>query len=110
MRGVVFAGPAKIRAELYRFRGRDYPGAVPTSRLRRFVYGELYRLEDPKKALRQIDALEGCDEGLFSRRLVNVWTNGRKKKAWSYFFAQPLEGAKPIPTGKYLDEHSAGAR
>src|ERR1700682_4590469 len=85
---VNFMGKAKIRAELYRPRGEEYPGAVPTSKPNRFVYGELYILRDPDRILKRIDEIEGCDEGLFMRRLVEVWQDGKKHRAWTYFYAK----------------------
>jgi gamma-glutamylcyclotransferase (GGCT)/AIG2-like uncharacterized protein YtfP len=103
---VKFAGKAKIRAELYRLRGEEYPGAVRTSRLNRFVHGELYTLRNPDRMLKRIDEIEGCDEGLFKRRLVDVWRNGKKRKAWSYFYGKSVSSAEPLPHGKFLPVHA----
>src|SRR5271170_4789003 len=80
---VRYVGKAKIRAELYRLRGVEYPGAVQTSRMNRYVHGELYSLSNPDRMLKRIDEIEGCDEGLFKRRLVDVWQNRKKHKAWA---------------------------
>lgn len=107
LRGVTFVGKARIRAKLYIFSGREYPGATPGRRGRQFVYGELYRLRSPERALKLLDQIEGCDEGLFRRQLVDVWTNSRKTKAWSYFYARTLDDARPIPTGRFVSEQGA---
>lgn len=96
-----FLGKAKVRGRLYRLRRRRYPGAILASRAHGFVHGELYWINDPQSTLKLIDRIEGCDEGLFQRRLVDVWTNGSKTKAWTYFYARPLDGAERIPTGRY---------
>jgi gamma-glutamylcyclotransferase (GGCT)/AIG2-like uncharacterized protein YtfP len=96
-----FVGKAKARGRLYQLYGRRYPGAVLTSRAHEFVHGELYQINDPRTTLKLIDRIEGCDEGLFRRRMVDVWTNGSKTKAWTYFYARALDGATPIPTGRY---------
>jgi gamma-glutamylcyclotransferase (GGCT)/AIG2-like uncharacterized protein YtfP len=103
---VRFAGKAKIRAELYRLRGEEYPGAVPTSKLNRFVHGELYTLSNPDRILKRIDKIEGCDEGLFMRRLVDVWQNGKKHRAWTYLYGKPVSSAEPLPHGKFLPVHA----
>jgi len=104
-----FVGKAKMRGRLYRLRRRRYPGAKLASRADGFVHGELYRLNDPQSTLKLIDRIEGCDEGLFRRQRVDVWTNGSKTRAWTYFYARPLEGAEHIPTGRYQDRTASQA-
>src|SRR5487761_187608 len=98
---VHFLGHAKIRGELYVLRGRDFPGAVPTGRPNRFVHGQLFRLRNPARTLPILDELEESDSGLFQRRLVDVWAQGRKMKAWTYFYGRHLKQATLIPTGVY---------
>ena len=109
-KGVSYRGAAKIRAELYRLRGRTYPGAVRTSRPKEFVHGELYELAAPEQALRAIDKIEGCDEKLFVRKRVDVWHGSHKSRAWAYFYAKPLAHAQHIPTGNYLQHAVRAAR
>jgi gamma-glutamylcyclotransferase (GGCT)/AIG2-like uncharacterized protein YtfP len=96
-----FVGEARIRERLYSLPRRYYPAAIPDGRSDSFVHGELYRLRDPAEALRRLDEVEGCDEGLFRRRLVAAWLNGLQVKAWTYLYAKPLEGARLIPTGSH---------
>ena len=103
---VKFVGKAKIRAELYRLRGEEYPGAVRTSKPNRFVHGELYNLRDPDRILKRIDEIEGCDEGLFTRRLVDAWQNGKKRRAWTYLYGKSVSSADAIPHGKFLPVHA----
>ena len=98
---VRFRSSAHIRADLYRLYGEEYPGAVLTSVPNRFVKGDLFILPDPQKTLRDLDEFEGVDEGLFRRKLVDVWTRGRRVKAWAYLYARPLTDANLIPTGIY---------
>lgn len=100
-RGAEFLGTGKIRAELYRLQGESYPGAVRTSKPNRFVHGELYGLSNPEHVLERLDKIEGCDEGLFNRRLVDVWQNGKKRKAWTYFYGKSVSSAEPVPHGKF---------
>ena len=54
-----------------------------------------------QEALRKIDEVEGCDEGLFERRLVDVWNGNKKTKAWAYFYAKPLKKSPPIASGHF---------
>lgn len=98
---VQFVGSAKIRAELYRLPARRYPAAIASPRSQRFVFGELYRMSDPERTLNSLDKVEGCDEGLFERKLADVWVRGKKKRAWTYFFTQPLVKAEIVPTGRF---------
>jgi len=96
-----FAGAAKIQGELYNFRNLNYPGAVPTAQPDSFVHGQLYVLRDPERTLRTLDEFEGCGEGLFRRALADVWIHGRKVKAWTYFYARPLQQDDLVPNGRY---------
>ena len=96
-----FAGPAKIQGELYKLRNANYPGAVPTTRPDSFVHGQLYVLRHAERTLQALDEFEGCGEGLFRRAVADVWTHDRKIKAWTYFYARPLQQADLVPNGRY---------
>jgi gamma-glutamylcyclotransferase (GGCT)/AIG2-like uncharacterized protein YtfP len=98
---VKFVGEAKIRAELYRPRGEDYPAAVSTSSADRFVFGELYALLAADLLLKRLDQVEACDEGLYVRRRVNTIQDRKKQKAWVYLYAQSVADAEPIPDGRF---------
>jgi len=99
--GTQFIGEGKIQGELYALPGEDYPGAVLNLRKKHFVRGELYEMAEPATMLRLLDGVEGCDEGLFRRQLVDVWINGGKRRAWTYLYAQPLREAQLIPSGDF---------
>ncbi|HEY6306211.1 MAG TPA: gamma-glutamylcyclotransferase family protein [Candidatus Angelobacter sp.] len=99
--GARYRGRARIRGRLFQISGTSYPGAVPT-RSDDFVAGELYELEIPAEALKKIDKLEGCDEGLFVRKLVGAWVDDdRKVRAWAYFYAKPLRKSRAMPSGRF---------
>lgn len=98
--GVRFVGSAKIHGRLFNIPGEDYPGAIPASG-EEFVHGELYELENPRAALQRIDEVEGCNEGLFVRKRVPVWSKGRRSTAWAYFFNLPHKKLVPIKNGRY---------
>ena len=102
-----------IRARLYDL--GDYPGArVLGAELGQRVSGELYRLRDPKLALKILDKYEEFSplepkKSLFVRELVSVTLeDGRKKRAWAYLYNRGMANAKLIPTGRYRD--SANSR
>ena len=93
-------GPARIQGRLFQIEGESFPGAVPTNS-NEYVTGELYELSEPDLALGKIDEIEGCDEGLFERRLTDAWHNGRKMKAWAYFYARPLRKSAHLADGTF---------
>jgi gamma-glutamylcyclotransferase (GGCT)/AIG2-like uncharacterized protein YtfP len=95
-----FLGEGRIRGRLFRIKGESYPGAAPTTS-RRYVRGELYELTSPQKALKKLDEFEGTDEGLFVRKLADVWIDGQKTKAWTYFYPGRGDKAEPILTGRF---------
>jgi gamma-glutamylcyclotransferase (GGCT)/AIG2-like uncharacterized protein YtfP len=95
-----FLGEGRIQGRLFRIKGESYPGAAPTSS-RRYVRGELYELHDPDQALKKIDKFEGTDEGLFIRKLADVWIGDQKKKAWTYFYPGRGDRVTPISSGRF---------
>src|SRR5260370_40104807 len=66
-------------------------------------------MRKPDRTLPALDRVEGCDEGLFERRLVDVWANGTKRRAWTDLFAQPLAKAQVVPPSRF-PYHQAHAR
>jgi gamma-glutamylcyclotransferase (GGCT)/AIG2-like uncharacterized protein YtfP len=95
-----FLGKARIQGRLFRIKGESYPGAAPT-RSRRYVRGELYELTRPGQSLKKLDKFEGTDEGLFVRKLAEVWIGSRKMKAWTYFYPGREDKAASIPSGSF---------
>jgi len=99
-----FVGRGTIAAELYDL--GIYPAAVPAPDGR--VWGEVYRMKDPDKALAGLDGIEGYsaddpDRSLYVRETVDVkLTDGRTERAWVYFYNAPLGRAERIPSGDYL--------
>jgi gamma-glutamylcyclotransferase (GGCT)/AIG2-like uncharacterized protein YtfP len=97
---VRFLGEGRIRGRLFRIKGASFPGAARTAS-RRYVRGELYELASPDKALKKLDKFEGTDEGLFVRKLADVWIGRRKTKAWTYFYPGRKDQALAIPGGSF---------
>src|SRR5215472_11979063 len=97
---VRFVGEGKIKGRLFHIRGESYPGAAPTSS-RAYIQGELYELNSPDKALKKLDEFEGTDEGLFVRKLADVWVGREKFKAWTYFYPGRKNRASNIASGRF---------
>jgi gamma-glutamylcyclotransferase (GGCT)/AIG2-like uncharacterized protein YtfP len=95
-----FLGQAKIKGQLFQIADETYPGAIVTDS-EDHIMGELFQLRDPLRALYEIDKIEGCDEGLFERKLVDVWFDSKCVKAWSYFYAKPLGASARILSGVF---------
>jgi len=95
-----FLGEGRIQGRLFRIKGESYPGAAPTAS-RRYVRGELYKLSSSDKALKKLDKFEGTNEGLFVRKLADTWIDGRKMKAWTYFYPGRRDKAALISSGSF---------
>lgn len=103
-----FLGEGRIRGRLFRIKGESYPGAAPTAS-RRYVRGELYELTRPDKALKKLDKFEGTDEGLFVRKLADVWIGGQRKRAWTYFYPGRRDKGSAISSGRFRVRPSTSA-
>jgi len=102
-RAVRFLGQAKIQGELFHIKGESWPGAFP-SVSESYIQGELYELDKPSETLKRLDIVEGSQEGLFSRELVDAWAGTRRVKAWVYFCNHPERKASRIANGNFPAE------
>ena len=96
-----FVGRATIRAALYAISGETYSGAVAARGRNANVHGELYRLGNTRATLKKLDRMEGTEEGLIRRALVEANTRAGRKMAWVYLYARPLGGSVLIPSGVF---------
>ncbi len=88
-------GPARCRGVLYDL--GPYPGMVPGGR--RWVAGELYRLDDPASLFALLDDIER--EAGFERKITEVeWRHG-PVAAWAWHYARPPGDAPVIPGGSW---------
>jgi gamma-glutamylcyclotransferase (GGCT)/AIG2-like uncharacterized protein YtfP len=101
-----------MKASLYDL--GDYPGArLISATSGEGVSGELYRLRDSSLALRTLDKYEEFfphepRKSLFVRKRVSVTLeDGRRKRAWAYFYNRAVAGAKPIPSGRFRDSDAS---
>ncbi len=89
----VFVGEASVRGTLLEL--RHYPGLVDGAGR---VRGELFRLDDPE-VLPAVDREEGYN---FERRLTAVTrADGRRARAWTYWYRGPRDRARIIPEGDW---------
>lgn len=110
--GARLVGRGKISAKLYDL--GDYPGAVYVpGDSGPYVKGELYQLRNPELANGILDQYEEFfpgqpDKSLFVRTVATVrLEEGRREKAWVYFYNRPVDEARFIPSGDYRDKVSA---
>jgi gamma-glutamylcyclotransferase (GGCT)/AIG2-like uncharacterized protein YtfP len=94
--GAIFLGVARARGQLFRLKGKPWPGAFQGG-TQDFIQGELYRLIKPAQTLKKLDQVEGCKEGLFTRKVVDAWAGNRKVKAWMYFCDQSFLRQSRLP-------------
>jgi gamma-glutamylcyclotransferase (GGCT)/AIG2-like uncharacterized protein YtfP len=89
----VLLGEAHVRGALLDLHA--YPGLVAGAGR---VRGELYRLDDPE-VLPVVDREEGYN---FERRLTAVTrADGRRARAWIYWYRGPRDRAEIIPEGDW---------
>src|ERR1700729_337532 len=91
-RSADFIGEARCRGRLYLV--KHYPGLVLSDDASEVVFGELYRLRQPKELLREFDMYEACGEGFaepteYVRRMLPVMlgdgaVSEASTEAWTY--------------------------
>ena len=87
----------------------DYPGAIPSSDPEDIVYGEIYKLNNPKYLLQKLDKYEECSDDFpkpteYVRKMVVVKLyNGDLLNAWIYLYNRTTERLKRIKSGNYLE-------
>ena len=108
-------GPGRCCGRLYLV--GHYPGMVLSDDPADQVFGELYRLREPRQLLRVLDDYEGCGEGSaepteFVRRLHAVTLDGDASEAtmeaWVYLFNRPVEHLPRIVSGRFLQRSYPG--
>lgn len=100
-----FLGAATVRGRLYDL--GDYPGAVPSADPADRVHGALFRLSDPARSLRWLDAYEGCGEDdaephAYQRVITSAFLEcGQTTDAWIYYYRWPFGEASLLRDGRY---------
>ena len=106
-RHATIVGTAYLRGSLFDL--GPYPGAVPGAAERSHVKGDLYRMQDRRALLPELDAYEGCGSqepapSEFKREIVSVaWDKENVVRAWADLYTRPPKGLARIESGDYLD-------
>jgi gamma-glutamylcyclotransferase (GGCT)/AIG2-like uncharacterized protein YtfP len=106
-RSADFIGEASCRGRLYRV--KHYPGLVLSDDTSDVVFGEVYRLKQPKELLREFDMYEACGEGFaepteYLRRMLPVTLgDGSMSEAWTYIYNWPVAHLPRIASGRFLE-------
>lgn len=87
----------------------EYPAAKPNKTSQTKVYGDVLMVDDNQlqNVLNVLDEYEEIDEdhpqkSLFKRKLVDVnIANGKKIKAWIYWYNKDIKGFKELKSGIY---------
>ena len=73
------------------------------------MFGELYRLRQPKELLREFDMYEACGEGFaepteYVRQMLPVTLgDGAASEAWTYIYNWPVADLPRIDSGRFLE-------
>ena len=83
----------------------EYPGLVLNTEAYK-VKGKIYQLNNIEKNLPILDEYEGYGENelqpnLFIRQLIDIETNGKLLKCWTYLYNHPVKQLKEITSGDY---------
>lgn len=101
-----FVANATYPGRLYRV--ADYPGAVPSDRVRDVVHGEVWLLRCPDSAFLQLDAYEECGSDCaepteYVRCQADVTlAGGEVVPAWVYLYNRPTTGLELLAHGDFL--------
>jgi gamma-glutamylcyclotransferase (GGCT)/AIG2-like uncharacterized protein YtfP len=91
-------GAGTFQGKLYDL-GR-YPGAVRSRGKNDRVFGEIYRLSEPQRAFKILDAYEGRR---FKRKKRTIHpVNGENITAWIYLYTGSVTGRRLIASGDYV--------
>jgi gamma-glutamylcyclotransferase (GGCT)/AIG2-like uncharacterized protein YtfP len=106
-RSADFIGEARCRGRLYLV--KHYPGLVLSDDSTEVVFGELYRLHQPRELLREFDMYEACGEGFakptqYVRQMLQVTRDGQAaEEAWTYVYNWPVAGLPHIASGRFME-------
>ena len=106
-RSADFIGEARCRGRLYMV--KHYPGLVLSDDPTELVFGELYRLRQPKELLREFDMYEACGEGFaapteYVREMLPSTLGDGAAEAWTYIYNWPVTGLPRIASGRFLEK------
>ncbi|WP_213773277.1 gamma-glutamylcyclotransferase family protein [Bradyrhizobium sp. dw_78] len=112
-RSADFLGEARCRGRLYLV--KHYPGLVLSDDSADAVFGELYRLRQPRELLREFDMYEACGEGFpepteYLRQMLPVTLGDgaagepQVLEAWTYVYNWPVTQLPRIASGRFMEK------
>jgi gamma-glutamylcyclotransferase (GGCT)/AIG2-like uncharacterized protein YtfP len=100
-----FISSGKIKGLLYDI--GEYPGALTDSGEGRYIYGNIFGMDEPDSILKVIDDYEGIG-GLYGhpqeyiRKQVDILTDNGNVSCWMYIYNLPVDTYNQIPEGDYI--------
>ena len=96
-----FIGAGSFRGRLYDL--GTFPGAVASLSNTERVHGEIYRLREPERAFRMLDAYE---DTAFRRAEVTIrGADGTARRCWIYLYGRSLKRFPRISSGDFIRRH-----
>ncbi|MEO6150807.1 MAG: gamma-glutamylcyclotransferase family protein [Mucilaginibacter sp.] len=100
-----FYKKARFKGKLYNI--GHYPGAILHTRAPGYVYGSIYKLDDPDEVFSNLDGYEGisAENPLpheYTRELVEMETDEGPLTSWVYLYNWPVDEDSLIVSGDYL--------
>jgi gamma-glutamylcyclotransferase (GGCT)/AIG2-like uncharacterized protein YtfP len=100
-----FISAGKIKGGLYDI--GEYPGAVIDNSHVSYIYGNIFRMDDPDAILKVIDDYEGIGvlysyPEEYTREQVEVKTSNGIVNCWMYLYNLPVAAYRPVISGNYL--------
>lgn len=99
LRGQTYLGPARTPPGYRLYHVSDYPGMVADLADTDGVAGEVWEVDGP--GLRRLDALEGVNEGLYTREPVSLPLPFETQVVFTYLYARDLTGKSVITGGDW---------
>jgi gamma-glutamylcyclotransferase (GGCT)/AIG2-like uncharacterized protein YtfP len=105
--GADFLGEASCQGRLYMV--AHYPGLLHSGDAADVVSGELFRLRDVDGLMAALDDYESIGPEyetptLYLREVVPVTLGDAVVEAWTYIYNRPVDEAKRISSGKFLEK------
>ena len=107
-RSADFIGEARCQGRLYLV--KHYPGLVLSDHPADVVFGELYRLHQPRELLREFDMYEACGADFpeptqYVRKMLPVaLDDGAASEAWTYIYNWPVAHLPRIASGRFMEK------
>ncbi|WP_207422082.1 gamma-glutamylcyclotransferase family protein [Desertivirga brevis] len=102
LENATLCSPGKFPGELFDLGA--YPGAVINYDKDEFVFGKIFKMNDPDQILETLDDYEGLGEANceYERIIIEVSTTDGAVQCYSYIYVHPTSSKTKIEGGNYL--------